>query len=47
VVWVPETWLSIQPRCRATVADRPSALRGIHYIERGYHRPFEQFASRA
>jgi UDP-N-acetylglucosamine 1-carboxyvinyltransferase len=20
-------------------------LRGIHHIERGYHRPFEQFAS--
>ena len=22
-----------------------SDLRGIHHIERGYHRPFEQFAS--
>jgi UDP-N-acetylglucosamine 1-carboxyvinyltransferase len=27
------------------VADRPSVLRGIGHIERGYHRPFEQFAS--
>ena len=24
---------------------RPSTLRGVHHIERGYHRPFEQFAS--
>ena len=29
----------------AAVADQPSTLRGIHHIERGYHRPFEQFAS--
>jgi UDP-N-acetylglucosamine 1-carboxyvinyltransferase len=29
----------------AAVADQPSSLRGIHHIERGYHRPFEQFAS--
>jgi UDP-N-acetylglucosamine 1-carboxyvinyltransferase len=29
----------------AAVADRPSVLRGIHHIERGYHRPFEQFGS--
>jgi UDP-N-acetylglucosamine enolpyruvyl transferase len=29
----------------AAVADRPSVLRGIDHIERGYHRPSEQFAS--
>jgi UDP-N-acetylglucosamine 1-carboxyvinyltransferase len=29
----------------AAVADRPSVLRGIEHIERGYHRPFDQFAS--
>jgi UDP-N-acetylglucosamine 1-carboxyvinyltransferase len=29
----------------AAVADQPSLLRGVHHIERGYHRPFEQFAS--
>ena len=28
----------------AAVADRPSVVGGIHHIERGYHRPFEQFA---
>ncbi|GAA0923612.1 UDP-N-acetylglucosamine 1-carboxyvinyltransferase [Nonomuraea longicatena] len=27
----------------AAVADGPSTLRGVHHIERGYHRPFEQF----
>ncbi len=29
----------------AAVADNPSTLNGVHHIERGYHRPFEQFAS--
>jgi UDP-N-acetylglucosamine 1-carboxyvinyltransferase len=29
----------------AAVAGQPSVLHGIHHIERGYHRPFEQFAS--
>jgi UDP-N-acetylglucosamine 1-carboxyvinyltransferase len=29
----------------AAVADGPSVLRGIAHIERGYHRPFEQFTS--
>ena len=29
----------------AAVADQPSVLRGVHHIERGYHRPFDQFAS--
>ena len=29
----------------AAVAEAPSVLRRIHHIERGYHRPFEQFAS--
>ncbi len=28
----------------AAVADRPSVLRSIHHIERGYNRPFEEFA---
>ena len=30
---------------RAAVAGQPSVLHGIHHIERGYHRPFDQFAS--
>src|SRR5487761_380791 len=29
----------------AAVADRPSVLHGVHHIERGYHQPFDQFAS--
>ncbi|MEU6997764.1 UDP-N-acetylglucosamine 1-carboxyvinyltransferase [Nonomuraea sp. NPDC046570] len=29
----------------AAVADGSSRLRGVQHIERGYHRPFEQFAS--
>ncbi|MFI6596724.1 UDP-N-acetylglucosamine 1-carboxyvinyltransferase [Nonomuraea sp. NPDC050536] len=29
----------------AAVADGVSTLRGVHHIERGYHRPYEQFAS--
>ena len=28
----------------AAIADGPSTLRGIHHLERGYHRPVEQFA---
>jgi UDP-N-acetylglucosamine 1-carboxyvinyltransferase len=35
----------VTPALGAAVADQPSSLRGIHHIERGYHRPFEQFAS--
>ncbi len=27
----------------AAVAEGPSTLRGVHHIERGYHRPVEQF----
>lgn len=29
----------------AAVADGTSTLRGVHHIERGYHRPFEQFTT--
>jgi UDP-N-acetylglucosamine 1-carboxyvinyltransferase len=29
----------------AAVAGQPSSLSGIHHIERGCHRPFEQIAS--
>ena len=29
----------------AAVAEGPSTLRGIHHLERGYHRPAEQFAA--
>ena len=34
--------------CEQTIARRagnPSTLHGVHHIERGYHRPYEQFAS--
>ncbi len=28
-----------------TQADRPAVLRGIRHVERGYRRPFGQFAA--
>jgi UDP-N-acetylglucosamine 1-carboxyvinyltransferase len=29
----------------AAAADGPSVLRGVHHLERGYHRPAEQLRS--
>jgi UDP-N-acetylglucosamine 1-carboxyvinyltransferase len=44
-VTMPDVRAGFSAVLAASVADRPSVLRGIHHIERGYHRPFEQFAS--
>jgi UDP-N-acetylglucosamine 1-carboxyvinyltransferase len=44
-VTLPDVRAGFSAVLAAAVADQPSTLRGIHHIERGYHRPFEQFAS--
>jgi UDP-N-acetylglucosamine 1-carboxyvinyltransferase len=44
-VTLPDVRAGFSAVLAAAVADQPSLLRGIHHIERGYHRPFEQFAS--
>ena len=44
-VTLPDVRAGFSAVLAASVADRPSVLRGIHHIERGYHRPFDQFAS--
>ena len=44
-VTLPDVRAGFSAVLAAAVADRPSVLRGIHQIERGYHRPFEQFGS--
>jgi len=44
-VTLPDVRAGFSAVLAAAVADEPSSLHGIHHIERGYHRPFEQFAS--
>jgi UDP-N-acetylglucosamine 1-carboxyvinyltransferase len=44
-VTLPDVRAGFSAVLAAAVADRPSRLRGIDQIERGYHRPFEQFRS--
>ena len=44
-VELPDVRAGFSAVLAAAVADQPSLLRGIHHIERGYHRPFEQFGS--
>jgi UDP-N-acetylglucosamine 1-carboxyvinyltransferase len=44
-VELPDVRAGFSAVLAASVADRPSTLHGVHHIERGYHRPFEQFAS--
>jgi UDP-N-acetylglucosamine 1-carboxyvinyltransferase len=44
-VTLPDVRAGFSAVLAAAVADQPSLLRGIEHIERGYHRPFEQFAS--
>jgi UDP-N-acetylglucosamine 1-carboxyvinyltransferase len=44
-VMLPDVRAGFSAVLAAAVADRPSTLRGIHHIERGYHMPFSQFAS--
>jgi UDP-N-acetylglucosamine 1-carboxyvinyltransferase len=44
-VTLPDVRAGFSAVLAAAVADGPSTLQGVHHIERGYHRPFEQFAS--
>ncbi|GAA3658482.1 UDP-N-acetylglucosamine 1-carboxyvinyltransferase [Nonomuraea antimicrobica] len=44
-VTLPDIRAGFSAVLAAAVADGPSTLRGVHHIERGYHRPFEQFVS--
>ncbi|MEV5555940.1 UDP-N-acetylglucosamine 1-carboxyvinyltransferase [Nonomuraea wenchangensis] len=44
-VTLPDIRAGFSAVLAAAVADGPSTLRGVHHIERGYHQPFEQFAS--
>jgi UDP-N-acetylglucosamine 1-carboxyvinyltransferase len=44
-VTLPDVRAGFSAVLAASVADNPSTLHGVHHIERGYHRPFEQFAS--
>jgi UDP-N-acetylglucosamine 1-carboxyvinyltransferase len=44
-VTLPDVRAGFSAVLAAAVADRPSTLQGIHHIERGYHRPFEQFTA--
>ncbi|MCU1455568.1 MAG: murA [Acidimicrobiales bacterium] len=43
-VEVPDVRAGFSSVIAAAIADGPSVLRGIHHLERGYHRPAEQFA---
>jgi UDP-N-acetylglucosamine 1-carboxyvinyltransferase len=44
-VQLPDVRAGFSAVLAASVADGPSVLHGVHHIERGYHHPFEQFAS--
>ncbi|WP_084956598.1 UDP-N-acetylglucosamine 1-carboxyvinyltransferase [Thermoactinospora rubra] len=44
-VTLPDIRAGFSAVLAAAVADGTSTLRGVHHIERGYHRPFEQFVS--
>jgi UDP-N-acetylglucosamine 1-carboxyvinyltransferase len=44
-VTLPDVRAGFSAVLAASVADNPSTLNGVHHIERGYHRPYEQFAS--
>jgi UDP-N-acetylglucosamine 1-carboxyvinyltransferase len=44
-VTLPDVRAGFSGVLAAAVAHEPSVLRGIAHIERGYHRPFEQFTS--
>jgi UDP-N-acetylglucosamine 1-carboxyvinyltransferase len=43
-VQVPDVRAGFSSVIAAAIADGPSVLGGIHHLERGYHRPLEQFA---
>ena len=44
-VTMPDVRAGFSAVLAAAVADGPSLLHGVHHIERGYDRPFEQFTS--
>jgi UDP-N-acetylglucosamine 1-carboxyvinyltransferase len=44
-VTLPDVRAGFSAVLAAAVADGPSSLRGVEHIERGYHHPFDQFAS--
>ena len=44
-VELPDVRAGFSAVLAASVADGPSVLHGVHHIERGYHRPFDQFTS--
>jgi len=44
-VTMPDVRAGFSAVLAASVADGTSTLRGVHHIERGYHHPFDQFAS--
>ncbi len=44
-VHVPDVRAGFSSVIAAAAADGPSTLRGIHHLERGYHRPAEQLMS--
>ena len=44
-VTVPDVRAGFSSVIAAAAADGPSTLRGIHHLERGYHRPAEQLMS--
>ncbi|HZE33678.1 MAG TPA: UDP-N-acetylglucosamine 1-carboxyvinyltransferase, partial [Actinoallomurus sp.] len=44
-VTMPDVRAGFSAVLAAAAADGPSTLRGVHHIERGYHRPAEQFVS--
>ena len=43
-VEVPDVRAGFSSVIAAAIADGPSRITGIHHLERGYHRPLEQFA---
>ena len=43
-VEVPDVRAGFSSVIAAAIADGPSKITGIHHLERGYHRPLEQFA---
>jgi UDP-N-acetylglucosamine 1-carboxyvinyltransferase len=43
-VTMPDIRAGFSAILAAAVSEGTSTLRGVHHIERGYHRPFEQFA---
>ena len=43
-VEVPDVRAGFSSVIAAAIADGPSRIGGIHHLERGYHRPLEQFA---